>query len=309
MSATSPTSRRPFGPTAYVGAHTALITPFKEGKVDWATLQKIVQFQIAEGIDGLVSVGTTGESPTLDYAEHIEVIQQTVAHAAGRVPVMAGTGSNSTKEALELTKQADAVGADAFLLVAPYYNKPSQEGLYRHFAAIAECTAKPIMLYSIPGRCGIEITVETVIRLRQKYRNIIGIKEAGGQVEKAARLVKECDAEFIVLSGDDSLTLAFAEVGAQGVISVASNLIPGPVQRLAQLSRTRQFAAAKTLHLQLADLFKVLFVEPNPVPVKHAMQRTGLIPSAEVRLPLCEMQPQHRQQVETVVDQTLALLR
>jgi 4-hydroxy-tetrahydrodipicolinate synthase len=285
------------------------VTPFLEGKVDWAGLKKLVRFQIDQGINGLVSVGTTGESPTLDYSEHIEVIQRTVEYAAGQVPVMAGTGSNSTKEALELTKQADSVGADAFLLVAPYYNKPSQEGLFRHFALLAECTAKPIVLYSIPGRCGIEITVETVLRLRQKYPNIIGIKEAGGQVDKAARLVKECDKDFLVLSGDDSLTLPFSEVGGQGIISVASNLIPKQVTQLATLARQRQFAEAQVLHQKLADIFKVLFIEPNPVPVKHAMQRAGIIASSEVRLPLCKMQVANRQQVDKVVDATLALFR
>ncbi|MEI6248486.1 MAG: 4-hydroxy-tetrahydrodipicolinate synthase, partial [Verrucomicrobiota bacterium] len=188
---------RPFGPQAYAGAHTALVTPFLNDQVAWADLQKLVDFQIKEGIDGLISVGTTGESPTLDYDEHIAVIAKTVEYAAGRVPVMAGTGSNATTEALDLTKRADEAGADAFLLVAPYYNKPSQEGLFRHFALLAESTAKPIILYSIPGRCGIEITVETTLRLRKKYPNIIGIKEAGGQVEKAAQLVRESDPEFI----------------------------------------------------------------------------------------------------------------
>jgi len=193
--------------------------------------------------------------------------------------------------------------------VAPYYNKPSQEGLFRHFSVIAEATAKPIILYSIPGRCGIEITVETTLRLRKKYPHIIGIKEAGGQVEKAARLVREADPEFIVLSGDDSLTLPFAEVGAQGIISVASNLIPGPVAKLAQLARTKQFAEAKVLHDQLAEIFRTLFVEPNPVPVKHCMMRAGLIRSDEVRLPLCEMSEANRLLVEKVADATLASLR
>ena len=165
MSSTgSHASRRPFGPRAFVGAHTALVTPFHKGAVAWDDLKKLVDFQIQEGIDGLVAVGTTGESPTLDYDEHIDVIRRTVEFAAGRVPVMAGTGSNATTEALDLTKRADEAGADAFLLVAPYYNKPSQEGLFRHFSALAEATAKPIVLYSIPGRCGIEITVETTDR-------------------------------------------------------------------------------------------------------------------------------------------------
>jgi len=294
---------------AYAGAHTALITPFLSGKVAWDDLRKLVHFQISAGIDGLISVGTTGESPTLDYDEHIEVIQHTVEYAAGRVPVMAGTGSNATTEALDLTKRADEAGADAFLLVAPYYNKPSQEGLYRHFSLIAESTAKPIMLYSIPGRCGIEIAVETVVRLRQKHRNIIGIKEAGGQVEKAARLVRELDPEFLVLSGDDSLTLAFGEVGAQGIISVASNWIPSAVVQLTALVRAKKFTEAKALQAKLAEVFRVLFVEPNPVPVKHLMQRAGLIQSAEVRLPLCEMAEANRRLVEATADAYLSSIR
>lgn len=305
----SGSSRAKFGPRSFVGAHTALVTPFLKGAVAWDDLEKLVEFQIQGGIDGLVAVGTTGESPTLDYDEHIEVIRKTVEFAAGRVPVMAGTGSNATTEALDLTQRADDAGADAFLLVAPYYNKPSQEGLYRHFSVLAEATAKPIMLYSIPGRCGVEISVETVLRLRAKFRHVIGIKEAGGQVEKAARLVKESDAEFIVLSGDDSLTLPFAEVGAQGVVSVASNLVPGPVARLAKLARAKQFAEAKALHDRLADLFRTIFVEPNPVPVKHCMMRAGIIRSDEVRLPLCEMSEANRLLVEKVADATLASLR
>ncbi|MFM9001390.1 MAG: 4-hydroxy-tetrahydrodipicolinate synthase [Opitutia bacterium] len=305
----SGSSRNKFAPGSWVGAHTALVTPFLDGKVCWEDLRRLVDLQIEAGIDGLVSVGTTGESPTLDYDEHVEVIARTVEYAAGRVPVMAGTGSNATTEALDLTRRAEEAGADAFLLVAPYYNKPSQEGLFRHFAAIAEATAKPIMLYSIPGRCGVEITVETVLRLRARFPHVVGIKEAGGQVEKAARLVRESDADFIVLSGDDSLTLPFAEVGARGVVSVASNLIPGPVARLAQLARTKQFAEAKVLHDRLAELFRTLFVEPNPVPVKHCMMRAGIIRSAEVRLPLCEMSEANRRLVEKVADAALSVPR
>ena len=305
----SGSSRNKFAPGSWVGAHTALVTPFLDGKVCWEDLRRLVDLQIEAGIDGLVSVGTTGESPTLDYDEHVEVIARTVEYAAGRVPVMAGTGSNATTEALDLTRRAEEAGADAFLLVAPYYNKPSQEGLFRHFAAIAEATAKPIMLYSIPGRCGVEISVETVLRLRARFPHVVGIKEAGGQVEKAARLVRESDADFIVLSGDDSLTLPFAEVGARGVVSVASNLIPGPVARLAQLARTKQFAEAKVLHDRLAELFRTLFVEPNPVPVKHCMMRAGIIRSAEVRLPLCEMSEANRRLVEKVADAALSVPR
>jgi len=301
--------RKPFGTNHFCGAHTALVTPFASGKVAWSDLAKLVDQQVAAGIDGIVSVGTTGESPTLSHEEHIEVIARTVEAARGRVPVTAGTGSNATAEAVDLVRRADAVGADAHLQVAPYYNKPSQEGLFRHFSAIAEATDRPILLYSIPGRCGIEISVETVVRLRARHRHIIGIKEAGGQVDKAARLVRELDPGFLVLSGDDSLTLAFAEVGARGIVSVASNLLPGPVARLAKLCGERKFDEARALHAKLAEIFKVLFVEPNPVPVKHAMRRAGLIGSDEVRLPLCEMSEPNRRLVEQVADATLASLR
>lgn len=301
--------RKPFGTNHFCGAHTALVTPFASGQVAWGDLERLVEQQVDAGIDGLVSVGTTGESPTLSHEEHIEVIARTVAAARGRVPVMAGTGSNATSEAIDLVRRADAVGADAHLQVAPYYNKPSQEGLYRHFCAIAESTDRPILLYSIPGRCGVEISVETVQRLRARHRHILGIKEAGGQVDKAARLVRELDPEFLVLSGDDSLTLPFAEVGARGIVSVASNLLPGPVARLAHLCGERKFDEARALHAKLAEIFRVLFVEPNPVPVKHAMRRAGLIGSSEVRLPLCEMSDANRRLVEQVADSTLASLR
>ncbi len=308
MSATG-SSRAKFGPASFVGAHTALVTPFLDGKVCWEDLRSLVEFQIKGGVNGLVSVGTTGESPTLDSDEHVEVIARTVEYAAGRVPVMAGTGSNSTVEALDLTRRAEEAGADGFLQVAPYYNKPSQEGLFRHFSAVADATDKPILLYSIPGRCGVEISVETVLRLRKRYRHVIGIKEAGGQVEKAARLVRESDPDFIVLSGDDSLTLPFAQVGARGIVSVASNLIPGPVTELSDLVRAGRFEEAGALHGRLAEIFKTLFIEPNPVPVKHCMTRAGIIRSAEVRLPLCEMSEASRLQVEKAADALFAALR
>ena len=297
------------GTNPFSGAHTALVTPFRGGAVAWDDLARLVEHQIAGKIDGLVAVGTTGESPTLDYDEHIEVIRRTVAFAKGRVPVMAGTGSNATSEAVELVRRADDAGADAHLQVAPYYNKPSQEGLYRHFSKVAEATAKPIILYSIPGRCGIEISVETTRRLRRAFPHVIGIKEAGGKVDKAGQLVRELDPEFLVLSGDDALTVAFAEMGARGIVSVASNLIPGPVATLARLAAEGRWPEARELHIRLAELFKVLFVEPNPVPVKHLLARAGIIGSAEVRLPLCEMSDANRVAVEAVADALLPTLR
>lgn len=304
---TSPANPRvAAGTNPFSGAHTALVTPFVDGKVSWLDLRRLVEHQLAGGIDGLVAVGTTGESPTLDYDEHIEVVRRAVEFAGGRVPVMAGTGSNATSEAIELVRRADAAGAASHLQVAPYYNKPSQEGLFRHFSAIARETDRPIVLYSIPGRCGIEISVETVVRLRAAHPNIVGIKEAGGSVEKAGRLVRELDPGFSVLSGDDALTVAFAEFGAKGIVSVASNLIPGEISRLARLCAQGDLPEARNLHIHLAELFKVLFVEPNPVPIKHLLARAGIIRSPEVRLPLCEMSAANRAAVEAVADATLA---
>ena len=290
----------------FAGAWTALVTPMRGGEVDYKDLKKLVEHQIAGGIDGILSVGTSGESPTLSHAEHIEVIAKTVEFVAGRVPVLAGTGSNSTAEAIELTRDAENAGADAFLLVAPYYNKPSQEGVFRHFAAIAKTTSKPIMLYSIPGRCGIEISVETTARLRKAFPNIIGIKEAGGKVEKVAATVAATDSDFLVMCGDDSLTLEFMSAGARGVISVASNWLPREVTEMVAKKARGDAAGALALHEKMADIFKKFFIEPNPVPVKFALARAGIIGSEEVRLPLCEMTDEHKKTVADAMDAFLS---
>ena len=271
------------------GAITALATPFRNEAVAYDDLRKLVEFQIKSGINGLVPVGTTGESPTLLHDEHLDVIRAVIEYAHGRVPVIAGTGSNSTHEAIEYSRFAHEAGADALLLVAPYYNKPSQEGLYRHFAAIAEITDKPIVLYSIPGRCGIEIGVPVIERLRAKYSHVRYIKEAGGSVDRVDQLKQAMGKDITVLSGDDSLTLPFMSVGAEGVISVASNLIPREVTKLTALALANDYAQAAKLHRKLYPLFKALFIEPNPVPVKTALTRAGIIGSAAVRPPLCEM--------------------
>lgn len=290
----------------FSGALTALITPMSNGGVNYADLKKLVEFQIAGNIDGIVSVGTTGESPTLTHKEHIEVIEKTVEFAAGRVPVIAGTGSNSTLEAVHLTKEAERAGADAFLLVAPYYNKPNQEGVFRHFAAVAESTEKPIILYSIPGRCGIEIAVETVVRLRKAFPNITGIKEAGGSCDKVQKLVRALDPEFLVTSGDDSLTLPFMTLGAQGVISVLSNRFPKAVAKMVAKMAAGDFAGAKQINDIVCDLSKKLFIEPNPVPAKFACARAGLISSDEVRLPLVEMSESGKTILAESLDKTEA---
>lgn len=274
------------------GTLTALVTPLDAKQaVQFDDLRRSVEAQIKAGINGLVPVGTTGESPTLSHEEHLEVVRAVVETARGRVPVVAGTGSNSTQEAVELTRLAHEAGADAMLVVAPYYNKPSQEGLFHHFSAIAEATDRPIILYSIPGRCGIEIGVPVIERLRGRYRHVSHVKEAGGSVDRVDQIKQALGKDITVLSGDDSLTLPFMSVGAEGVISVASNLIPRKVVELVGLALANDFAKAARLHRKLYPVFKTLFIEPNPVPVKVAMQRAGKLSTAEVRAPLCGMMP------------------
>ncbi|HVU35468.1 MAG TPA: 4-hydroxy-tetrahydrodipicolinate synthase [Opitutaceae bacterium] len=271
------------------GTITALVTPFRDGQVAYADLKRLVAHQIKGGINGLVPVGTTGESPTLSYEEHMEVIRFVIAEARGRVPVIAGTGSNSTHEAVELTRLSHEAGADAMLVVAPYYNKPSQEGLFRHFSEVAEATNKPVVLYSIPGRCGVEISVEVVRRLRARYRHVAWIKEAGGSVDRVDQLKQALGDDLTVLSGDDSLTLPFIALGAEGVISVASNLYVREIVKMVDLATGNDVAKAAKMHRKLYPMFKALFVEPNPVPIKVALARAGIISSAEVRSPLCDM--------------------
>ncbi len=273
----------------FTGSYTALVTPFRRGEVAYDELRRLVEFQIKGGIDGLVPVGTTGESPTVTHEEHLEIIRCTIDAARGRVPVIAGTGSNSTHEAVAMSKAADAAGADAMLVVAPYYNRPTQEGLFRHFAQVAEATAKPIVLYSIPGRCGVEIGVGVVERLRARYPNVAHIKEAGGSVDRVDQLIQALGDSVTVLSGDDSLTLPFMAVGAKGVISVVSNHLPRDVAKLVEFALAGDYARARKLHRKLYPLFKTFFIESNPAPVKLAMARAGLIGSEEVRSPLCSL--------------------
>jgi 4-hydroxy-tetrahydrodipicolinate synthase len=272
----------------FQGTHTALVTPFTDDHVDEAAFERLIEAQVAGGVSGIVPVGTTGESPTLSHAEHMRVIELGIQAAAGRVKVIAGTGSNSTREAVTMTEEAEQLGADGALLVAPYYNKPSQEGLFRHFARIAEGTKLPLILYSIPARCGVEIGIETVARLAEKFSNIVAIKEAGGSVERVSAIRSATPPAFEILSGDDSLTLPFMAAGAVGVISVASNIIPAKVAALVNAALAGDYAKARGFHFQLYTLFKDLFIEPNPTPIKHALALQGRM-SGEVRLPLCEM--------------------
>ncbi|HEV2966274.1 MAG TPA: 4-hydroxy-tetrahydrodipicolinate synthase [Chthoniobacterales bacterium] len=270
------------------GTFTALVTPFRTGGVDFAAFEKLIESQIAAGITGLVAVGTTGESPTLTHDEKHEIIERTIKIAKGRCQVIAGAGTNSTRDSIEATKFAEKAGADGALLVAPYYNKPSQEGLFRHFKAIAEATKLPIMLYNIPGRCGIDIGPDTVVRLAQSCRNIVSIKEASGSVERVAELRRRLPNQFTILSGDDGLTLPFMSVGAAGVVSVASNLFPSELCALVRACESGDFKSAENLHRKMGPIFKDLFIEPNPIPAKTALAWRGAM-SFEVRLPLCEM--------------------
>ena len=282
------------------GVHTALITPMKDGEVSYGDLDKLISTQIAGSVSGLVPCGTTGESPTLSKDEHIEVIQKTIDITQGKLPVIAGTGANSTKEALFLTEKADNAGADAFLVVAPYYNKPSQEGLFQHFSQIAERTEKPIVLYSIPSRCGIEISTQTVLRLRDKFPHVCALKEAGGRSSKVSETVIALDSDFIVLSGDDGLTLPFIACGAQGVVSVASNLIPQTVASLVAEAMNGRFSEAREIHLENYQFFTDIFCEPNPVPIKTLMHLKGIITSPEVRLPLCPPMPSNMELLKEI---------
>lgn len=269
----------------FTGTYTAIVTPFKDGQIDAAALERLIKSQVKGGVDGIVPVGTTGESPTLSYEEHIEVIRLAVKFARGKVKVIAGTGGNSTSEAIYLTKAAEEAGADASLQVAPYYNKPTQEGLFQHFHAVARATRLPIILYSIPGRCVVEIGVDTVNRLAHDSVNIVGIKEASGNSDRVSQLRAALGPGFTILSGDDALTLAFMALGAHGVVSVASNVIPRGVVNLVEAFRRGKPELALKLHAKYYPLFKDLFIETNPAPVKAALAMMGMMED-EIRLPL-----------------------
>ena len=270
----------------YQGLYTAIVTPFKDGKVDYDAFKALIEAQIAGGVDGIVPMGTTGESPTVSTEEHLEVIRVCIETVAGRCQVIAGTGANCTAEAIELTKAAAAMGADGTLQVCPYYNKPNQEGVYQHFKAIAEATDLPIMLYSIPGRSGIEIAVETVARLAADCPTIVAIKEAGGSVERVNQLVQALPADFAILSGDDGLTVPFISCGAVGLVSVTSNIAPAEMKELVDTALSGDGKKALELQKKYYPLMKSLkSLDVNPVPAKAALALRGQI-GWEIRLPL-----------------------
>jgi len=271
----------------FTGAMTALITPFQDGQVDFRTLEELVEFQIKNGIDAIVPVGTTGECPTLSHEEHKQVIERVVKTAAGRVPIIAGAGSNSTAEAIELAAFSKKVGADATLQVDPYYNKPTQEGFYQHFKTIAEEVDLPMVLYDIPSRCGAGMTVDTIVRLSE-IENIVAIKDASGRLDQVSEIACRCN--LTILSGDDSLTLPIASVGGKGVISVVANIVPADVKAMTDLILAGDFESAKKWHKKLFPLSKnLLGLATNPIPIKAAMSMLNLA-SEEMRLPMTPLE-------------------
>ena len=270
------------------GVFTALVTPFKNGKVDEDALKDLIGFQLKGDVDGLVPCGTTGEAPTLSYEEHERVIELTVKYAGGSVPVIAGTGSNSTKEAIELTEGAKRLGADACLLTTPYYNKPTQEGLYRHYKEIAEAVDISLVLYNIPGRTGINMAPETIKRVAE-IPNIVGIKEASGSLVQVSEIYRLTGGRFTIFSGDDNIFLPMMSVGAVGVISVISNIMPKELKELYRaFAEEEDIKKARDLHTRLMPLFQGMFIETNPIPVKEALYYMGMI-EKEFRLPLCPL--------------------
>ncbi|MBE6369321.1 MAG: 4-hydroxy-tetrahydrodipicolinate synthase [Lentisphaerae bacterium] len=277
------------------GVYTALVTPMQNNEVDYAALRRLVEMQIAGQVAGIVPVGTTGESPTLTYEEHAKVIRTVIEVAAGRCQVIAGTGANCTREAIEMTREAAADGADGTLQVTPYYNKPTQEGIYRHFSEIADKGGLPVFLYNVPGRSGVAIAESTVQKLAANS-NIVAIKEAAGSVDRVSAIKHLCGDSITVLSGDDSLTLPMMSVGAKGIISVASNIIPAEMSKMVAAFLQGDLATAQALHAKYFAFFRDQFIETNPIPIKAAMAMAGLI-AEEYRLPLCEMSPANREKL------------
>jgi len=287
----------------FKGAITAIVTPFKEdGDLDLEVLSNLVEFQIKNKIDGIVPCGTTGESPSLNEKEHFEVVKTVISAANGKVPVIAGAGSNSTKHAIDMTKKASELGADAVLHVCPYYNKPTQEGLYRHFSEIAKAVDILIIIYNIQGRTAVNMETSALARLAKEHSNIVGVKEASGNIAQMMDVISALPKNFSVLSGDDNLTLPLMALGGKGVISVASNIIPKEMHELTQHALNGDFEKAKQMHYQLLPLFKGIFIETNPIPIKAALAMKGMIKES-YRLPMCGMKAENRERLRKVLDE------
>ena len=281
----------------FKGSIVAIVTPFHNGKVDEKKLRNLIDFQIKNGTSGIVPCGTTGESATLNFDEHEKVIEITIEHVNKRVPVIAGTGSNSTEEAIMLTLQAASAGADASLQVSPYYNRPTQKGLYEHFKAIAQSVKIPIILYNIAGRTGVNIEPDTIVRLANDCRNIVAVKEASGNLDQMSRIKQLCPKEFELISGDDSLTLPVLSIGGIGVISVVANIVPHDVANLVSAFEKGDLKKARGLHYKLLPLIKAVFLETNPIPVKTAMGLLGMC-EPDLRLPMCPMSAENLEKLK-----------
>ena len=286
----------------FQGSIVALVTPFRNGKVDEAKLRELVEFHVTHGTDAIIPCGTTGESPTLSHDEHKRVVEIVIDAARGRVPVIAGTGSNSTAEAIDLTGHAKKAGATGALVVNPYYNRPTQEGLYRHFRAVAEAVDIPILVYNIASRTAVNVETDTLARLVKDCSNIVGVKEASGSLDQMTQVILACGPDFAVLSGDDNVTLPLMSVGGRGVVSVVANLVPRDTVEMTHAALAGDWKLARDLHLRLFPLCRAMFIETNPIPVKEAMAMMGMI-EPEFRLPMCRMSEGNRQRLTAILAQ------
>jgi len=284
----------------FQGSFVAMVTPFRNGKVDEAKLRDLVELHVTHGTDGLIPCGTTGESPTLNHDEHHRVVEIVIEAARGRIRVIAGTGSNSTAEAIEMTKHAERAGAAGALVVNPYYNKPTQEGLYRHFRAVAESVAIPVLLYNIQSRTAINVETDTLARLARDVKNIVGVKEASGSLDQMSQVIAACGPDFSVLSGDDNITLPLLAIGGSGVVSVIANIVPRETADLVHAALEGDWKRARDLHYRLFPLARAAFLETNPIPIKEAMAMAGML-EPEFRLPMCRMSDANREKLRAIL--------
>ena len=284
----------------FQGSFVAMVTPFRNGKVDEAKLRDLVELHVTHGTDGLIPCGTTGESPTLNHDEHHRVVEIVIEAARGRIRVIAGTGSNSTAEAIDMTKHAERAGAAGALVVNPYYNKPTQEGLYRHFRAVAESVAIPVLLYNIQSRTAINVETDTLARLARDVKNIVGVKEASGSLDQMSQVIAACGPDFSVLSGDDNITLPLLAIGGSGVVSVIANIVPRETAELVHAALDGDWKRARELHYRLFPLARAAFLETNPIPIKEAMAMAGML-EPEFRLPMCRMSDANREKLRAIL--------
>ena len=284
----------------FQGSFVAMVTPFRNGKVDEAKLRELVEFHIAHGTDGLIPCGTTGESPGLTHDEHRRVVEVVIEASRGRIRVVAGTGSNSTAEAIELTKHAERAGAAGALVVNPYYNKPTQEGLYRHFRAVAESVAIPILVYNIQSRTAVNVETDTLARLVRDVTSVAGVKEASGSLDQMSQVIAACGPDFSVLSGDDNITLPLLAIGGSGVVSVIANIVPRETADLVHAALDGDWKRARDLHYRLFPLARAAFLETNPIPIKEAMAMAGML-EPEFRLPMCRMSDANREKLRAIL--------